>query len=263
MSYANLRSILPPSMRGRFPDELLADSREIRLRLGKPLRLDERELGGRVTQEDLSFCVNAASRYSPWNAATMKQGYLTAPGGHRMGVCGEGSGGGLRSVSSVNIRIAKDIRGIADGIPVQEPILILGPPGSGKTTLLRDLVRRLSRTGPVSVVDERCEIFPQGFETGENTDVLSGFPKGEGIDMVLRAMGPKWIAVDEITAQFDCEALVQAGWCGVKLAATAHAASVSDLLSRPVYRPLVQSKLFARAVVLRPDRTYTVERISL
>ena len=42
-------------------------------------------------------------------------------------------------------------------------LLLLGPPGSGKTTLLRDLIRRISRKKMVSVVDERRELFPEGF----------------------------------------------------------------------------------------------------
>lgn len=267
MSYESLRSILPPGMRTAFSDELLDRTGEIRLRLGQEVVL--RTAGGvqtmprKVIREDMNFCVNAASRYSPWNASTVKQGFLTAPGGHRVGVCGEGMDGCLREIRSLNIRVAKDIHGIADGIPIGDPILILGPPGSGKTTLLRDLIRRISRTATVSVVDERCEIFPQGFDPGLHTDVLAGFSKEQGTDMVLRSMGPEWIAVDEITYAGDCTALIRSGWCGVKLAATAHAASVKDLCSRPVYRPLVESGVFRLCVVLGRDRSFTVERICL
>lgn len=174
----------------------------------------------------------------------------------------------MRLVSSLCIRVSKDLTGIADHLYIRDSTLILGPPGAGKTTLLRELVRRISgrNCGSIAVVDERCEIFPLNngkpcFDPGINTDVLSGRDKASGIDAVLRSMGPCWIAVDEITAESDCDALVRAGWCGVKLLATAHAASVSDLHSREVYRPLITGGLFRSAVVLHPDQTSHQERI--
>ena len=147
-------------------------------------------------------------------------------------------------------------------------MLILGPPGSGKTTLLRDLIRRISRMnrGSIAVVDERSEIFPMAngtfrFDPGPDTDVLLGRRKRDGINQVLRAMGPRWIAVDEITAEEDCEALSRAAWCGVGLIATAHAGSVREFRARSVYAPLMCSGLFRSAVVLHPDRSYHTERM--
>lgn len=94
-------------------------------------------------------------------------------------------------------------------------------------------------------------------------DVLTGCPKPAGIEMVLRTMGPSCIAVDEITAQADCGALIQASNCGVRLLATAHAASVQDLLNRSVYRPLVENRIFEMLLILRRDKSYIVERMTL
>ena len=108
-----LLAVLPQRLRA----EDYGDVQEIRLRLGKPPRLVTRtgfrDLTGSVEERELSFVINAASRYSPWTAASLGEGYLTAPGGHRIGVCGEGAGEGIRTVTSVCIRIARDIRGIA------------------------------------------------------------------------------------------------------------------------------------------------------
>lgn len=268
-----LRTILPQRIRPLLPAEEIGNLTEIRMRIGQPMILTylqrQSSVGEPITTEDLSFVVNTACRYSPWNARSIHQGYLTAPGGHRIGLCGETAGDGMRTVTSLCIRVAKDLHGISGRIPVQDSILILGAPGSGKTTLLRDYIRRISGSpmGSVCVVDERGEIFPFSggkmcFDPGNGTDVMTGRSKAEGIDCVIRAMGPKWIAVDEITRPADCDALVQALWCGVKVVATAHAASVRDLFSRPVYRPIVDSGVFSTAVVLHTDKSYHLERIT-
>lgn len=268
-----LRTILPQRIRPLLPAEEIGNLTEIRMRIGRPMQLTylqrQTSVGEPVTTEDLNFVVNTACRYSPWNARSIHQGYLTAPGGHRIGLCGEAAGDGIRTVTSLCIRVAKDLHGISGRIPVQDSILILGAPGSGKTTLLRDYIRRISGSpmGSVCVVDERGEIFPFSggkmcFDPGNGTDVMTGRSKAEGIDCVIRAMGPKWIAVDEITRPADCDALVQALWCGVKVVATAHAASVRDLFSRPVYRPIVDSGVFSTAVVLHTDKSYHLERIT-
>ena len=237
---------------------------------------ETRKLDRSVTKEDISFVINAASEYSPWAAKTLAKGYLTAQGGHRIGVCGiatiaDGAMRGITLPTSLCLRVARDIEGISPGAAdVINSILIIGPPGSGKTTLLRDLIRTKSNIGQgsIAVVDEREELFPlhKGqacFITGENTDILSGCSKSEGIEAVLRSMNPSWIAVDEITQKADCDALLQAGWCGVNLMATAHAGSLQDFLTRPVYKPIVDCKLFSTVLVLRRDKTWKMERIYL
>jgi stage III sporulation protein AA len=172
---------------------------------------------------------------------------------------------GIRSVRSLCIRIARDIPGIARKYgSYKGSILIIGPPGSGKTTLLRDLVRQLSLRETVAVVDERRELFPDGcFDCGKALDVLSGCRKVDGIDMLLRTMGPETIALDEITAEEDCDALLRAGWCGVRLVATAHASSTADLHSRNLYKPLIKHKLFEHILVLRRDKTLHEERMDI
>ena len=274
MIVQGLERILPPWLRQERlgPMEQL---REIRLRKGCPVQLvtvsGEVWLERRAEGQDLDFTVNAACQYSPWTAETAAKGYLTAQGGHRIGICGtavlqNGNVTGLRSISSLCIRVAKELRGIAGGFPLNgENVLILGPPGSGKTTLLRDIVRRLSeeQAGAVTVVDEREELFPAeaGFQKGRRTDVLLGCPKPEGIDMALRTMGPSVIALDEITAEEDCAALLRAAGCGVQLAATAHAGNVQDWNRRTVYRQLRESGLFRWAAVMQKDLSWRMERL--
>ena len=266
-----LLAILPQPMRSDVDRLGREKAQEIRLRLGKPPRLelgsDSKCLKEPVTAEDILFVINAASRYSPWAAETAAQGFLTAPGGHRIGLCGEtvirdGTVTGIRNPTSLCIRVARDFPGISQRLLVfRGSILILGAPGWGKTTLLRDLIRLRSNSGEhLAVVDERCELFPTGFEKGQRTDVLTGCPKGDGISRVLRTMSPDCIAVDEITENRDTQALISAAWCGVKLLATAHAASMEDFLARGVYSELSRKRIFDTIVILHQDKSWHTER---
>lgn len=271
-----LISLLPQSIRHEVNKQGSTMLQELRLRLGQPVEMvlgrGSAWLSYIVKPEDLSFVINAASRYSPWSANTAAQGYITASGGHRVGMCGvcvmqNGRMNGISQPTSVCVRVAKDFPGISNGCDLSGSILILGPPGSGKTTLLRDLIRRRAECGfgSVAVVDERGELFPVGadFSKGRRTDVLTGCSKSHGIEMALRTMGPTVIAVDEITAKPDCEALMHAAWCGVDLMATAHAKNVRDLQEREIYKPLAKSGIFQTILVLNRDKSWHRERIGL
>lgn len=272
-AWKELLAILPPWIAKQADGQGRDGLQELRLRLGQAPELvigGRSQWGtGRVEEKDLNFVVNVASRYSPWAAQTVAQGYLTAPGGHRIGLCGEavvehGQMRGIRRVTSLCIRVARDFPGIGEKAPPDGSVLILGPPGSGKTTLLRDLIRLRSDRGPgsVAVVDERGELFPAGcFETGKRTDVLTGCSKAQGIDAALRTMGPTVIAVDEITAEEDCQALIRGSCCGVALLATAHASCKADLLNRPVYQSLAHSRIFDKILILQPDKSWKMERM--
>lgn len=294
--YEEACALLPAALRAAasaVPQARKAEAEELRLRIGRPLRLTlpagETPLPGtRVTEEDLEQVLDRATDLSRYTASeTIRQGYVTAAGGFRVGVCGTAlpSGGcndGMRDISSLAIRIPRVCEGAAlpvlpelieDGSPVSA--LILSPPGGGKTTLLRDLVRLISQgnalCGPmrVSLVDERGELAavhrgrPQ-LEVGEQTDVLDGCPKALAVPILLRAMTPQVIALDEIALDADVEAVCAAAGCGAVLLATVHAATVRELRERSVGRRLLECGVFRRAVCISgrgAARSYGVERL--
>ena len=87
-------------------------------------------------------------------------------------------------------------------------------------------------------------------EVGCHTDVMDGCPKALAVPMLLRAMTPQVIALDEAALPEDVEAVCAAANCGVALLATVHAASLRDLGSRPVGRALLSCGVFRRAVLI-------------
>ncbi len=278
--WQELLNILPGWMRQAVDEQGREDMQELRLRSNMPPQIVKSGhcvwLQRTVTGDDISFCLNTATRYSPWVAGSIREGYVTASGGHRIGLCGECvyDGQAVRNfgrITSLCIRVARDFEGISGELYKRiGSCLIIGSPGSGKTTFLRDLIRMQSNhiNGSVAVLDERRELFPSSagkffFERGQHTDVLSGCKKADGLQMLLRTMGPSVIALDEITAQEDCAALADAAWCGVRLIATAHAANKKELFSRKLYQPILESKLFDTLVTIHPDKSWQEEVLKL
>lgn len=68
--------------------------------------------------------------------------------------------------------------------------------------------------------------------------------------MLLRAMAPEVIAVDEIGNERDRDALEAAFHCGCKLLATAHGRSLSDIKHRPLIGYMAERGMFERFVIL-------------
>ena len=278
--YAQAVSCLPPALMGAAlsrTDAQKENTNELRLRAGCPMTA---VCGGReepvgvapVTAEDLRDTLARAARWSVHSYADcLKSGYLPLAGGHRLGICGtagvqNGQVVGIRVLSSLNLRIAQEHPGMADGLldGVSEPddvenTLILSPPGFGKTSLLRDMIRTLSSRGiRVGVADERGELAAlhegvPGFSLGTCCDVLEGCPKAAAAIQLIRTMSPDVVALDELTDPTDLEAVQWAANCGVAVLATIHARDAAELARKPFYRQLLDARIFTRAVVIARD----------
>ena len=82
--------------------------------------------------------------------------------------------------------------------------------------------------------------------------------------MLLRAMNPQILAMDEISSGQDIDAIVQIVGCGVGLLATAHARGLEELRCRPLYRKLLDGHVFSYVLTIRQckdRRSYHAERL--
>lgn len=203
---------------------------EIRIRVGRPVILkmgcNEIILKYNVSTDEIlnilqCFCSNSIYTYQN----QICSGFITIPGGHRVGIAGsavikDGKVTNITNLYSLNIRIDKEFPNCSTQA-LQYVLdtsknsvfntLIVSSPGAGKTTLLRDIVNKISNGIPeinfkgltVSVIDERGEIaamhrgVPQN-DIGIRTDVIDNVPKTIGIKMAIRSLAPQVIVADEI-----------------------------------------------------------------
>jgi len=266
----------------------LSELREIRLRVNRPLILISKENEViikknnneyLITKEIISrifesICGNSVYAFEN----EISNGFITIYGGHRVGISGkplykEGKIYSIKDISGLNFRVSRELKGVADSIipRIKEGgefvnTLIISPPGFGKTTLLRDLVRQISDSGyNVSLVDERSEIagcflgVPQN-DVGLRTDVMDGISKYDGINMMVRSMGPEFIATDEIGTKEDVEAIEYAINSGVKILATAHGDKVEDLYKSRKMRELLEFNIFNKIVLIKNREVEVIDK---
>jgi stage III sporulation protein AA len=278
----------PSSLRGLFPVRLLdamsacrvegrplcpSDVEEIRLRAGRsvsltvrggncmvPVSLDRGELWNMLVR----MCGGSLYAYSH----QINQGFLTLPGGVRVGVAGRaavenGCVIGVRDITGLCIRIphrhtrcGQEICRLLRSFSMTRGVLIYAPPGVGKTTLLRGVAAELAGGTPplrTVVIDTRGELSFETDKTALCLDVLSGYPRPLGVEIAARTLNAQVMICDEIGDLDEAAALASAQNCGVPLVATAHASNVSELLRRSGLKLLHRAGVFGAYAGIRRD----------
>lgn len=242
---------------------------EIRIRADKPVTVNYegkyRYLGDYGLTEnaekalvcdstDIADCVFRAGKYSVYSVEEqIKQGFLTAENGARIGLAGEyvfekGQPFALRNFTSLCIRVPHEIIGCAQEIYQRcmrdrvRNTVIMSAPGLGKTTLLRDLGRILSEKTKKNILicDERGEI--SAGEVGKSCDIMKYSDKKTAFEAGVRAMRPDMIITDELSVD-DYKAVEKAVCAGITVIASAHFSEISS-----VKPPLLG--LFERYIIL-------------
>lgn len=305
---AEVLSFLPPHLQhllAALAVEWPGRVEELRFRQGRPLAVGIQEgeafidRNGRLTEDyrqaqvvekdDLERIIQSISSSSLYALEEeLKNGFITLPGGHRVGLTGrtvleQGRIKTMKYISGLNLRVSRELPGVAG--PVLQALvgrrgqvyhtMLVSPPRCGKTTLLRDIIRQLSNGIPelgfqgitVGVVDERSEIagcyrgVPQR-DVGRRTDVLDGCPKAAGMMMLVRTMAPGVVATDEIGRREDVVAIEEIFNAGVKVLTTVHGSSLEELARRPALKYLFDLKMVERFIILGRSRGVgTVELI--
>lgn len=297
-----LLKVLPKRMRGNVENAVkdFEKLQELRLRVNSPLLLyvggkefflEEKNLAevGKnpfvVTKADMDEMVEYISGYSIYAfLEEVKQGFLTLPGGHRVGLAGKTVMDGekiktIQYISALNLRVCHEITNCADKIMPylyieREPChtLIVSPPGCGKTTLLRDCIRQFSdgnsygKGVSVTVIDERSEIaacyqgVPQN-QVGFRTDILDCCKKVTGMELAVRAMAPKILAIDELGGMEDVKAVERMIHCGCHILSTIHGENLEEVWSKPYFQTAIKEGWFQRFVVLKKGRIGELEGI--
>ncbi len=280
-------------------EKTLEQAEEIRIRINKPICLIGKEeyfltLTGETKNELSAFIPNAEDIINTIEIMSdfsiyafeeeLRKGYITLSGGFRVGISGKvvlenNSIKTIKNISALNFRIAKEIKGCCENIishittPNIMNTLIISPPNCGKTTLLRDIIRHISNNGingqtvKIAICDERSEIAGSymgvaQLDVGLRTDVLDACPKDKGMMILLRAMSPNIIAVDEIGGKKDIEAIEHIVNCGINILATVHGKTMNDIIQRISFEELLKKRIFERFIILsRRNGAGTVEKI--
>lgn len=252
---------------------------EIRIRKNKPVIFSYSDIE-KVTDkifyrddiEDFLERITSSSIYAYTD--DIKNGYITVTGGHRIGLCGTAvyeneKITAIKDITDINIRIAKELKGIGEGIfskiTTKSDIhntLIISPPGIGKTTLLRDLTRLISDNiikSKVSLIDERNEISATFMGNAQNdvgirTDVFCGYTKYDGIMRAIRSMSPTVAVLDEIGDKEDVKAILKCAHSGIKVIATAHGDNIEDVKEN--LNELFENRIFDYFVILGKEDKY-------
>ena len=256
LQYLNIREIYEVRLRANFP--VFVNYLGEYVYLGAYGLTNTSKMALICDEKDIAECLYRAGEYSVYAIEEeLKQGFVTARSGERIGIAGEyvfsnGQPLTIRNVTSLCVRIPHAIIGSAEGIYQSclsdrlRSVLLLSPPGYGKTTVLRDLARLVSENTRKNVLicDERAEIALG--EMGQTCDVIKYCDKKTAFEAGIRAMRPDVMVTDELSPK-DYEAVERAVYAGVCVLATAHFADLQSI-------PREFFGVFQRFVVLSSEK---------
>ena len=227
----------------------------------------------KITPEEFEKIFMEMCSYSVYSKEEeLKKGYISLDYGARAGIASEAVNSenelkSIKNISSINLRIPRAVNGCADrvldsvykgdGLP---GIIVAGLPNSGKTTLLRDVGVQLSSGyngfyRKIVFIDERLEFFGNGTEKhidiGINCDIISGFPKANGIENATRSLSPEMIICDEISTKKELNSIKFAFSTGVSTALSVHSGSIEELIRNEIVKDLYSYGYFSYVVMFK------------
>ena len=128
---------------------------------------------------------------------------------------------------------------------------------------MRDAVRKISNGIEtlafnglnIGLIDERGEIaacfqgIPQ-LDIGIRSDVLDNCQKKWGMNMLLRAMAPEVIAIDELGNKEEIELIHYMYGCGCSVLATVHGNSLEEIKSKKIFQSIWDEEIFQNIILL-------------
>ena len=245
-------SVLPKGIREDVEGVLRPDTEEIRVRANRPVQLRGPQsilLKRIASAEECETMLELVCAHSLFAyEQELCGGYVTLEDGSRVGICGRlNPSGSVSMPGSFNIRIAREIKGAADGLM--------------ERIATRDGARQLSAQGlQIGIADERGEIAASvngvpRLDVGDNTDVMGGCAKCRAMELMIRAMSPQVLITDEIATAEDAEAVMDASGCGIRVIASAHAGSAAEIMRRRDISGIIAAGAFNKVLLLKKQGT--------